>query len=213
MPPAGKPRPSAGGSGGLSGLSAGANQNSYSKIIVCLGRISATRIIDPGFKVTKQHGQWVEKGGIHMMGTFHPAALLRNPGNKPGALEDFLGLRKKSASYVQKYMSCKRLSAVENIKRDAQDKNPEASIFLENDRCTGQNPPKKGRVVQPSLRGQRFLSVSKQATGARLPSVTLRISHAVYSDGSRVRRYPPLLPRTPWIRPSFSKGRQSVLNI
>ena len=28
MPPAGKPRPSAGGSGGLSGLSAGANQNS-----------------------------------------------------------------------------------------------------------------------------------------------------------------------------------------
>lgn len=65
------------------------------KIIVCLGRISATRIIDPGFKVTKQHGQWVEKGGIHMMGTFHPAALLRNPGNKPGALEDFLGLREK----------------------------------------------------------------------------------------------------------------------
>lgn len=65
------------------------------KIIVCLGRISAARIIDPGFKVTKQHGQWVEKGGIHMMGTFHPAALLRNPGNKPGALEDFLGLRGK----------------------------------------------------------------------------------------------------------------------
>ena len=65
------------------------------KIIVCLGRISATRIIDPGFKVTKQHGQWVEKGGIHMMGTFHPAALLRNPVNKPGALEDFLGLREK----------------------------------------------------------------------------------------------------------------------
>lgn len=92
------------------------------KIIVCLGRISATRIIDPGFKVTKQHGQWVEKGGIHMMGTFHPAALLRNPGNKPGALEIFWDCGKKSASYVQKYMSCKRLSAVENIKRDAQDK-------------------------------------------------------------------------------------------
>ena len=65
------------------------------KIIVCLGRISASRIIDPGFKVTREHGQWVEKGGIHMMGTFHPAALLRNPGNKPGALEDFLGLREK----------------------------------------------------------------------------------------------------------------------
>ena len=65
------------------------------RIIVCLGRISATRIIDPGFKVTREHGQWVEKGGIHMMGTFHPAALLRNPGNKPAALADFLGLRDK----------------------------------------------------------------------------------------------------------------------
>lgn len=65
------------------------------KIIVCLGRVSATRIIDPAFKVTKEHGRWVEKGGIHMMGTFHPAALLRNPGNKPDALEDFLSLREK----------------------------------------------------------------------------------------------------------------------
>ena len=49
------------------------------RIIVCLGRISATRIIDPGFKVTREHGQWVEKGGIHMMGTFHPAALCAIP--------------------------------------------------------------------------------------------------------------------------------------
>ncbi|MDD3193736.1 MAG: uracil-DNA glycosylase [Oscillospiraceae bacterium] len=65
------------------------------KIIVCLGRISATRIMDPAFKVTKEHGQWMEKGGIHMMGTFHPAALLRNSGNKPAALEDLLGLREK----------------------------------------------------------------------------------------------------------------------
>ena len=29
------------------------------------------------------------------MGTFHPAALLRNPNNKPQALEDFLRLRDK----------------------------------------------------------------------------------------------------------------------
>ena len=31
-----------------------------------------------------------------MMGTFHPAALLRNPANKPQALDDFLALRKKA---------------------------------------------------------------------------------------------------------------------
>lgn len=65
------------------------------KIIVCLGRISATRLISPDFKVTKQHGQFIEKNGTLMMGTFHPAALLRNPNQKPQALEDFIALREK----------------------------------------------------------------------------------------------------------------------
>ena len=65
------------------------------KIIVCLGRISAQRLISKDFKVTQQHGQFIEKGGILFMGTYHPAALLRNPNNKPAALEDFLALRDK----------------------------------------------------------------------------------------------------------------------
>lgn len=30
------------------------------KIIVCLGRIAAMRIIDKGFRITKQHGQWFD---------------------------------------------------------------------------------------------------------------------------------------------------------
>ena len=65
------------------------------KIIVCLGRISAQRLIDPDFRVTKQHGKFIERNGVWMMGTFHPAALLRNPRQKPDALEDFLALRDK----------------------------------------------------------------------------------------------------------------------
>ncbi len=65
------------------------------KIIVCLGRIAAQRLIDPNFRVTKQHGQFFDKNGTWMMGTFHPAALLRNPGQKPDAFEDFLALREK----------------------------------------------------------------------------------------------------------------------
>ena len=67
------------------------------KLIVCLGRISAQRLIDPDFRVTRQHGDWFEKNGILMMGTFHPAALLRNPNNKPAAFEDFLKIRDKLA--------------------------------------------------------------------------------------------------------------------
>ncbi|MFR8011877.1 MAG: uracil-DNA glycosylase [Clostridia bacterium] len=65
------------------------------KIIVCLGRIAAQRLIDPNFRVTRQHGQFFDKNGTLMMGTFHPAALLRNPGQKPDAFEDFLALREK----------------------------------------------------------------------------------------------------------------------
>ena len=65
------------------------------KIIVCLGRVSAQRLISPDFKVTQQHGEFIEKNGILFMGTFHPAALLRNPNNKPLAFEDFIKLRDK----------------------------------------------------------------------------------------------------------------------
>ena len=65
------------------------------KIMVCLGRISAMRLISKDFRVTQQHGQFIEKGGILFMGTFHPAALLRNPNNKGLALEDFLALQAK----------------------------------------------------------------------------------------------------------------------
>ena len=65
------------------------------KIIVCLGRIAATRLISPDFKVTREHGQFIKKGNIYFMGTFHPAALLRNESQKADALSDFQKLREK----------------------------------------------------------------------------------------------------------------------
>ena len=67
----------------------------HPQIIVCLGRIAAQRLISPDFRVTRQHGDFIEKGGILFMGTFHPAALLRNPAQKKDALEDFQKLREK----------------------------------------------------------------------------------------------------------------------
>lgn len=66
-------------------------------IIVCLGRIAAQRLISPDFRVTRQHGEFFDKNGTLMMGTFHPSALLRNPAQKPAALEDFQRLREKIA--------------------------------------------------------------------------------------------------------------------
>lgn len=65
------------------------------KIIVCVGRISAQRLISPDFKVTQQHGTFIEKNGVLMMGTYHPAAILRNPNNKEAAFGDWLALRDK----------------------------------------------------------------------------------------------------------------------
>lgn len=65
------------------------------KIIVCLGRIAAMKIMKPDMKITKEHGVFFEKNGTLMMATLHPAALLRNPNNKPAAFEDFLKLRAK----------------------------------------------------------------------------------------------------------------------
>lgn len=65
------------------------------KIIVCLGRIAAAKLMNPDIKITKEHGQFVKKGNIWMMATLHPASLLRNPGQKPGAFDDFIKLREK----------------------------------------------------------------------------------------------------------------------
>ena len=65
------------------------------KIIVCLGRIAAAKIIKTDIKITKEHGIFFEKGNVLMMATLHPAALLRNPNNKPAAFEDYLKLQEK----------------------------------------------------------------------------------------------------------------------
>lgn len=65
------------------------------KILVCLGRIAAQKIINPSLRITKEHGQWTQKGDMWMTATLHPAALLRDPRKKPDAFEDFLAIRKK----------------------------------------------------------------------------------------------------------------------
>lgn len=65
------------------------------KIIVCLGRIAALKLIKPDMKITKEHGVFFERNGVWMMATLHPAALLRNPNNKPAAFDDFIKLREK----------------------------------------------------------------------------------------------------------------------
>lgn len=65
------------------------------KIVICVGRIAAQRLISKDFKVTKQHGEFIDKNGTLFMGTYHPAAILRNPNNKELAFGDWLKVRDK----------------------------------------------------------------------------------------------------------------------
>ena len=65
------------------------------KIIVCLGRIAAKRLIDPEYRITRQHGQWVEKNGIWMTAIYHPSALLRDVGKRPETFDDLIAIREK----------------------------------------------------------------------------------------------------------------------
>ena len=65
------------------------------KVIVCLGRIAAMRLIKPDFKITREHGTWFEKGTYLMTAVYHPAALLRDPRKKEEMLEDMKAIRQK----------------------------------------------------------------------------------------------------------------------
>ena len=65
------------------------------KIIVCMGRVAANRIIHDDYKITKEHGQWVEKAGVCMTSIYHPAALLRDPTKKPDTFADLKEVQRK----------------------------------------------------------------------------------------------------------------------
>ena len=65
------------------------------KIIVCLGRVAAKRLINPDFRITREHGTWVQKNGVWMSAMYHPSALLRDVSKRPETFDDLLSLRAK----------------------------------------------------------------------------------------------------------------------
>ena len=68
------------------------------KIIVCLGRIAAMRLIRSDYRITREHGQWVEKDGVWYTAIYHPSALLRDATKRPETFEDLLSIREKIKS-------------------------------------------------------------------------------------------------------------------
>ena len=64
------------------------------KLILCLGALAARTLVDKSLTITRIRGQWYEIGGRRWMATFHPAALLRDPGKKKAVWEDFKQIMK-----------------------------------------------------------------------------------------------------------------------
>ncbi len=65
------------------------------KMIVCLGRIAAMRLIDPDFRITRDHGKFYEKGGFSICAVYHPSALLRDPSKNEDMYKDLKEIKKR----------------------------------------------------------------------------------------------------------------------
>lgn len=71
------------------------------KIIVCLGRVAAQRIILPDFKITRQHGTWTYRKNCALTATYHPSAILRDPSKYEIVKKDFCEIAKKRVELEQ----------------------------------------------------------------------------------------------------------------
>ncbi len=71
-------------------------------VIVCLGRIAAMRLIRPTFRITADHGKWVNRGGIWMCAVYHPSLLLRDPSRRQEMMRDMESVRDKWKEVAKK---------------------------------------------------------------------------------------------------------------
>lgn len=69
------------------------------KVIVCLGRIAAKRVLYPEYRITQEHGTWIQRNGIWMTAIYHPSALLRDVSKRPDTFEDLLEIKRKLLKY------------------------------------------------------------------------------------------------------------------
>ncbi len=65
------------------------------RIIVCLGRVAAQRIISPDYKITRQHGTWTCRKDCALTAVYHPSAILRDPSKMEETKADFKEIVRK----------------------------------------------------------------------------------------------------------------------
>lgn len=69
------------------------------RIIVCMGRVASKYLIDQNIRITSARGRWVQRQDFWMMPTWHPAAVLRDPGKKTEMYQDLEQVREKLREY------------------------------------------------------------------------------------------------------------------
>lgn len=65
------------------------------RIIVCLGRISAQRLIKADFRITKEHGVFFKRGKFDIAAVYHPSALLRDFSKREDMLRDMMEIKRR----------------------------------------------------------------------------------------------------------------------
>lgn len=65
------------------------------KIIVCLGRIAAQRIIRPDYRITKEHGTFLYRKNTYLTAVYHPSAVLRDDSKEAETIADLKAIRRK----------------------------------------------------------------------------------------------------------------------
>jgi DNA polymerase len=65
------------------------------EVIVTLGKFAAQSLLRDATPITRLRGQWRQYEGIPVMPTFHPAYLLRSPGEKGKVWEDLKQVMKR----------------------------------------------------------------------------------------------------------------------
>ncbi len=65
------------------------------QVIALLGATALKAIVGDAGRITRDRGHWIERKGVWIMPTFHPAALLRDEDKKRPVWEDFKQIRDK----------------------------------------------------------------------------------------------------------------------
>ncbi len=70
------------------------------RIIVCLGRVAAQRIIASDYRISRQHGTWIHRKNCDLTAVYHPSAILRDSSRMEETMEDFREIARRKAELL-----------------------------------------------------------------------------------------------------------------